>query len=279
MISVRSNWPVLRLVDAEIGRELHRAAHAFRHVDERAVGEHRRVERGEEVVGDRHHSAEILLHQIGVLLQRFRDRAEDHARLGQFRLEGGRHRYRVEHRVDGDARARAVFALDAEQRLALTQRDAELVVGLEDFRIDLVERLGAGLLLRRGEIIQVLIVDRGVGDPGPGRLPHGQPAAIGVEPPGQHPRRLVLLLRDEADDVFGKAFGRLVGFDVGDEPVLVLVNVDKADLIDGLLNGRHFTLHSRFQGPRVGLSVMVASLASFATLGRSRSCGDISSVS
>ena len=38
------------LVDAEIGRQLHRAAHARRHVDERAVGEHRRVERGEEVV-------------------------------------------------------------------------------------------------------------------------------------------------------------------------------------------------------------------------------------
>ena len=39
------------LVDAEIGRELHRAAHALRHVDERAVGEHRRVQRREEIVG------------------------------------------------------------------------------------------------------------------------------------------------------------------------------------------------------------------------------------
>ena len=38
------------LVDAEVGRELHRAAHARRHVDERAVGEHRRIERREEVV-------------------------------------------------------------------------------------------------------------------------------------------------------------------------------------------------------------------------------------
>ena len=38
------------LVDAEIGGQLHRAAHARRHIDERAVGEHRRVERGEEVV-------------------------------------------------------------------------------------------------------------------------------------------------------------------------------------------------------------------------------------
>ena len=40
----------LLLVDAEVGRQLHRAAHALRHVDERAVREHRRVERGVEVV-------------------------------------------------------------------------------------------------------------------------------------------------------------------------------------------------------------------------------------
>src|SRR6516165_2186158 len=32
------------LVDAEIGRQLHRAAHARRHIDERAVGKHRRVQ-------------------------------------------------------------------------------------------------------------------------------------------------------------------------------------------------------------------------------------------
>ena len=69
------------LVDAEIGRQLHRAAHARRHVDERAVGEHRRIERGEEIVGDRHHRAEILLHQLGMLAQRLRDRHEDHAGL------------------------------------------------------------------------------------------------------------------------------------------------------------------------------------------------------
>ncbi len=41
-------------VDPEVGRELHRAAHAFRHVDERAVGEHGRVQRREEVVAIGH---------------------------------------------------------------------------------------------------------------------------------------------------------------------------------------------------------------------------------
>ena len=92
------------LVDAEIGRQLHRAAHARRHVDERAVGEHRRVERGEEIVGGRHHGAEILLHQIGMLAQRLRDRHEDHAGLLQLRLEGGRDRNRIEHGIDRDPR-------------------------------------------------------------------------------------------------------------------------------------------------------------------------------
>ena len=91
------------LVDAEIGRQLHRAAHARRHVDERAVGEHRRVERGEEIVADRHDRAEIFLHQFGMLLQRLRDRHEQHAGLGELGLEGGRDRNGIEHRIDRDA--------------------------------------------------------------------------------------------------------------------------------------------------------------------------------
>jgi hypothetical protein len=54
-------------VDAEIGRQLHRAAHARRDVDEGAVGEDRRVQRREIVVGDRHDRAEIFLHQLRML--------------------------------------------------------------------------------------------------------------------------------------------------------------------------------------------------------------------
>ena len=83
------------LVDAEIGRQLHRAAHARRHVDERAVGEHRRVQRREVIVRGRHDRAEILLHQLGMLADRFRDRHEDHAGVLQFLLERGGDRNRV----------------------------------------------------------------------------------------------------------------------------------------------------------------------------------------
>src|SRR6266851_2448336 len=58
------------LVYAKVSGKLHRAAHARRHVDERAVGEHRRVERGVEIVRHRHDRAEIFAHQLGMLAQR-----------------------------------------------------------------------------------------------------------------------------------------------------------------------------------------------------------------
>ena len=74
-------------------------------------------------------------------------------------LEGGRDRNRIEHRVDRDAPL-ALRAHDAGEDLLLAQRNAELLVGLEDFRIDLVER-GQRLLLRRRIIIEVLVIDLG----------------------------------------------------------------------------------------------------------------------
>src|SRR2546426_61011 len=64
-------------VDAEIGGQLHGAAHALRDVHERAIREHGRVEGGEEVVVVRHHRAEVLLHQLGILPDRLRDGAEN----------------------------------------------------------------------------------------------------------------------------------------------------------------------------------------------------------
>ena len=60
--------PRLLLVDAEIGRQLHRAAHAFRHVDERAVAEHGRIKGREIVVAPRHDGTEVLAYELRVLL-------------------------------------------------------------------------------------------------------------------------------------------------------------------------------------------------------------------
>ena len=153
------------LIDAEIGRQLHRAAHALGHVDEGAVGEDRRVERGVEIVGDRHDRAEILPHDLRIFADRLGDRAEDDAGLLQLLLEGGDDRDRIEHRVDGDPRA-----LDAGQHLALAERNAELLVGREQLGIDLVEALRALAALRRGVVVDVLEVDLRIVDLGPGRL-------------------------------------------------------------------------------------------------------------
>ena len=90
----------LLLVDAEIGRQLHRAADARRHIDEAAVGIHRGIERGVEIVGDRHDRAEIFAHKLRMGLHRLRHRAEDHAGLGQLFLEGGHDGDGVEHGID-----------------------------------------------------------------------------------------------------------------------------------------------------------------------------------
>ena len=118
-------------VDAEIGGKLHRAAHALGHIDEGAVGEHRRIQRGEEIVGHRHDGAQIFAHQVGIIADGFGDRAEDHARLVQLFLEGGGDRDGIEHRVHRHA----------GQQLLLGQRNAELLVGLEQLGIDFVQAL------------------------------------------------------------------------------------------------------------------------------------------
>src|SRR5712671_5601179 len=247
----------IALVDTEIGRKLHRTAYAWRHVDEGAVGKHRRIERRKEIVGRGHNGAKIFLHEIGMLLQRLRNRHEDDAGPGEFGLEGGRNRNRVEHRINCHAAITIaalaaaflpvlVFAvlarwlLHAREDFLLAQRNAELTVGFKDFRIDFVERLRALLLLGGRIVIKVLIVDRRVMDPRPLRFLHGQPAPIGFKAPSQHPGGLVLLLRDKSNDVFGQALGGLVRFDQRLEPVFVLVNVDPADLVHRFLYGRHF---------------------------------------
>src|SRR3546814_190716 len=79
-------------------------------------------------------------------------------------------------------------------------------------------------------------------DLGPARLAllalHLQPGAKGLQTPLQHPFRLALLARDEADGVLAQALGQDVGFDVGDEAVFVFA-AEIADCFDGFDIGRH----------------------------------------
>ena len=172
----------------------------------------------------RHDLAEPFADEIGIFLDRLADAAEDDARAFQFLAEGGRDRHRIEHRIDRDAAFRqAVLAelLDAREHLLLGDRDAEFLVHAQDFGIDLVEAPKLGLRLRLGVIKSVLIVDRVHPELCPiGRLQR-QPQAICLEPPLQHPFRLVLLGRDEADGVLGETLGREILFDVGMETPFV----------------------------------------------------------
>ena len=223
---------VLR-VDAEVGRQFHRAVNAGRDVDERPVGKDRRIQRRIEIVGIGHDGAEIFAHQLRMVLQRLGDRAEDDAVALQLLLEGGGDRDRIEHGVDRDLRR----ALHAGEHLLLLQRNAELLVGAQQFRIDLVEALRPFRVLGRGVVVDVLEVDRRIVDHGPGRLGHGQPVAVGLEPPVEHPVRLVLAGRDEADDVLVQPLRGRLHLDLGFPAMLVLAEI--ADLRDGLCSCRH----------------------------------------
>ena len=173
------------------------------------------------------------------------DRHEDHAGLLQLFLEGGDDRNGIEYGIDGDPRG-----LHAGEHFLLAQRNAELFIDLQHFRIDIVDRLRAGRALRRGVIVDIVEIDLRIVDARPGRLFQRQPALIGLETPFEHPLRFLLLRRNETDDVLGQALGRLVHLDRRLKPVFVLVHIDQGDLIDCFLHGSHVVLQSRrIQGP------------------------------
>ena len=216
-------------VDAEIGGQLHRAADARRDVDKGSVRKHGRVQRREEVVRRRHDRAEVLPDQFGMLADRFRDRAEDHAGLRQFILEGRPHADGIEDRVHGHPAGvvaaldgRGVGAFDPGQDRLFLQRNAQLLIGRQQGGIDLVQRLGLdGHAFRTRVVILVLIVDLGIVQHRPARLGHALPAAEGGQAPLGHPLGLVVLLADQPDDVLVDALGGVFHLDLGVPPVFV----------------------------------------------------------
>ena len=236
------------LVDAEIRRQFHRAAHALGDEHEGSVGEDGRIQRRVVIVCRRHDRAEIFPDDLRVFADRLRHRHEQHAGLGELGPEGGDHGDGIEHRVDRDAAglvdvvARLAILgrlLHAGEDLLLLQRNSELLIDLENFGVDVAERGRAGRALRRGVVVDVLEIDLRIVDARPGRLLEGQPAAIGAEAPFKHPVGLALLGRNEADRILGQALRCLVHLDKGFESVFVLIHIDVADLLDGLLHSRH----------------------------------------
>src|SRR3990172_146686 len=213
--------PRLRSVDAEVGRELHRAADAPGDVDERAVAEDRGVEGGEVVVGVGDDRPEVLPDQLRVLFHRLREATKDDTELEELLLEGGRDRHAVEDGVDRNA----------GQPLLLLERDAELFVGALELGVDLVEAIRVHLDLGRGVVTNRLVVDGRIVDVLPPGLLHGEPVAIGLEPPLEEPRRFPFLRGDGAHDLLVQSLGDGIRLDLGDEAVRVGLVHDLLNLV------------------------------------------------
>ncbi len=205
------------LVDAEVGGQLHRAGHALRHVHERSVAEDRRVDRGVQVVGVRNDRAHVLPHDLGVLLGRLAEGLKDNALLLQLVLEGGGHGDAVHHGVDGHA----------GEGLLLLQRNAESLKRLQNLVWHLVEAVVAGRLLRGGEVANLVELGRLVVEVGPvdgfAAVEAIAGVAEGLQPPVSEPLRLVLALRDVADDVLREALRCRFCLNVGIEAMLVVL--------------------------------------------------------
>ena len=160
-----------------------------------------------------------------------REGTKDDAGFAELVLEGGRHRHAVEHRIDGNAGEPGAFM----------QRNAELGIRLEKLRINLVQTLRrVHGRARRRVIRDVLVVDGFVVHVRPSRLLHGLPVAERLQAPIEQELRFVFLARDGGHDVLVEAGRQTIGFDIGDEPVPIL-------LIDQVFDVLSFAGHEYFQ--------------------------------
>src|SRR5437016_11772747 len=57
----------LRIVDAEVSRQLHRASHTFGNETETSIGKDRTVQRGVKIIVRRHHRAQVFAYYLGML--------------------------------------------------------------------------------------------------------------------------------------------------------------------------------------------------------------------
>ena len=218
----------VRGLDAEVGGQLHRAADALGDVAEGTVGEDGGVQGGVEVVRVRHDGAEIFLDEVGVMRDGLGERTEDDALLGQLSLEGRGDRNAVHDGVHGHA----------GETLLLVERDAELVEGLAQLGVHLIERVERLLLLGRGVVADGLVIRLRVSHVRPLRLGECLPVAKSFQPPLGKPRRLVLLGGDETDGVFAQARRDGVGLDVRDKAVFVVGGDELLDGVEGFTHGK-----------------------------------------
>src|SRR5262245_60096074 len=121
-------------VDPKVRGKLQRTSHAFWDIGKRPITENSRIQSRKEIVAVRYDRSEILLNQIRVLPNGFRERTEINPELLELFAESRRHRHAVEDRIDCNAR----------QELALLQRNAELLVSAQKLRIDFGQSFRVG---------------------------------------------------------------------------------------------------------------------------------------
>ena len=150
-----------------------------------------------------------------------RERAEDHASLGELLLECRRHRDAVEYGVDRHAREPRAFV----------QRHAELLVGRQQFRVDFIEALRAVLLgLRRRVVRDRLVIDRRDAQVRPVGLAHREPVPNAFSRQSSMNCGSRFLQRNHAHDVLVEAGRQRVRLDVRDEAVLVFLRDERVEV-------------------------------------------------
>ncbi len=86
-------------IDTEIRTQLHRATYALRYINKRTVREHGRIQGGEEIITITNHAAQILLHQVRMMLYSLAERTENNPLLRKILLESSLHGNTIHHGV------------------------------------------------------------------------------------------------------------------------------------------------------------------------------------
>ena len=199
-------------IDTEIGRKLHRTTHAFRDIDKRTVREHRRIQCGKEIITITDHASQILLDQIGMMLDGFAERTEDNALLSKRLLECCLYGDAVHHCIDRHPAKLRTFV----------QRNTQFVESLHQFRIDLIQALRAFLLLRSGIVDDILIVDRRDIQVRPCRHLQCLPMAEGFQAELKQPFRFILLGGNNTNSLFIQSAMNHLRIYIGNESVLII---------------------------------------------------------
>jgi len=198
-------------IDPEIGGKFHGAAHPLGDITERAITEHRRIKGRKIVVAYRHGHADVFPDQVGMVTERLTERTKDNPLFSQRILECGFNRHTVNHRINGHT----------SQMLLLLQGNTQLVEGLNQFRVYLVQTGIPGFLHRCRIITDRLEINGRYFQISPVGHLHFQPFPVGVQSEFQHEIGLFLLLPDCSDHLFIQTLLDNIGLNIGVKPVFI----------------------------------------------------------